>query len=152
MNLDHLQTLMNIVEHGSLSAAARSMRISQPAVTKQLQRMEAELGVALLVRGPKRRAELTPAGERVMAFARETMAAFEGMKQELAVLKAMDGGTLSVAASTIPGEYLMPGMLSAFQQAFPTIKVEMTITDSGEVVDRLLADEVDVGVIGTRVQ
>ena len=59
MNLDHLQTLMNIVEHGSLSAAARSMRISQPAVTKQLQRMEAELGVALLVRGPVSYTHLT---------------------------------------------------------------------------------------------
>ena len=149
MNLDHLQTLMNIVERGSLSAAARAMRISQPAVTKQLQRLEAELGVSLLARGPKRQAELTPAGERVMAFARETMAAFEGMKQELAVLGTMEGGVLSVAASTIPGEYLMPGLMAAFQQAHPTIKVEMMVADSSEVVDRLLADEVDVGVIGT---
>jgi DNA-binding transcriptional LysR family regulator len=46
----------------------------------------------------------------------------------------------------------MPGMLAAFQQAYPTIKVEMTVTDSSEVVDRLVADEVDVGVIGTIVQ
>lgn len=152
MNLEHLQTLVNIVEHGSLSAAARAMRISQPAVTKQLQRLETDLGVALLVRGPKRQAVLTPAGERVMAFARETLAAFEDTKQDLAVLKTMEGGVLSVAASTIPGEYLMPGLLAAFQQAYPTVKVEMTVTDSREVVDKLLADQVDAGVIGTAAQ
>ena len=64
MNLEHLHTLVCIVEHGSLSAAARVKRISQPAVTKQVQRMEAELGLALLVRGPKRGIRLTPAGER----------------------------------------------------------------------------------------
>jgi len=152
MNLEHLQTLGNIVEHGSLSAAARAMRVSQPAVTKQLQRLETELGVALLVRGPKRQAVLTPAGERVMTFARDTMAAFAGMKQELAVLTTMSGGVLSVAASTIPGEYLMPGLLAAFRQEYPAIKVEMTVTDSSDVVERLLADEVDVGVVGTAVQ
>jgi DNA-binding transcriptional LysR family regulator len=152
MNLDHLQTLMNIVEHGSLSAAARAMRISQPAVTKQLQRMEAELGVTLLVRGPKRKAELTPAGERVMAFARETMAAFESLKQEMAVLRNVEGGTLTVAASTIPGEYVLPGLLAEFQQAYPTIRVEMSISDTGDVVDQLLADKVDVGVIGSAIK
>ncbi|MBN1658711.1 MAG: LysR family transcriptional regulator [Anaerolineae bacterium] len=152
MNLDHLQTLMNIVEHGSLSAAARAMRVSQPAVTKQLQRLEVELGATLLARGPRRQAELTPAGERVMAFARETMAAFEGMMQELAVIEVTAGGVLAVAASTIPGEYLMPGLMAAFRQVHPAIKVEMTVADSSEVVDRLLADEVDVGVIGTIVQ
>lgn len=152
MNLEHLQTLVNIVEHGSLSAAARAMRVSQPAVTKQLQRLETELGVALLVRGPKRQAVLTPAGERVMAFARETLAAFAGMKQDLAVLTTMSGGVLLLAASTIPGEYLMPGLLAAFRQEYPAIKVEMTVTDSSDVVERLLADEVDVGVIGTPMQ
>mgnify|MGYP000449922301 CR=1 FL=1 len=49
MNLQHMRTLVCIVEQGSLSAAARAKRISQPAVTKQVQRMEAELGLALLV-------------------------------------------------------------------------------------------------------
>ena len=87
MKLEYLRTLVSIVEQGSLSAAARSKRISQPAVTKQVQRLEAELGVTLLIRGPRRETRLTPAGERVLAFARETLAGFTALEEHLALLK-----------------------------------------------------------------
>jgi DNA-binding transcriptional LysR family regulator len=149
MNLDHLRTLVNIEEQGSLSAAARVRRISQPAVTKQVQRMEADLGLALLVRGPRRRVKFTPAGERVLAFAYETLDRFEVLQRELAVLKSVEHGTLCLAASTIPGEYVLPGLLAAFRAKVPQIEVQMTISDSADVVEKLLADEADVGMIGS---
>ncbi|MFC2036392.1 LysR substrate-binding domain-containing protein [Chloroflexota bacterium] len=149
MNLDHLRTLVSIVEHGSLSAAARAKHISQPAVTKQVQRMEAEMGSALLMRGPKRQVEQTPAGERVLAFARQTLASFEALERELAALKTVEQGTLALAASTIPGEYILPRLLAAFRVAYPQVEVQMTISDTADVASRLLADEADVGVIGS---
>jgi DNA-binding transcriptional LysR family regulator len=149
MNLDHLRTLVHIVEHGSLSAAARARRISQPAVTKQVQRMESELGLALLIRGPKREVELTPAGARVLSFAQETLTNFEALERELAALKDIGEGTLSLAASTIPGEYLLPGLLAAFRTEYPLLEARMTVSDTAEVVSRLLDDEADIGVIGS---
>jgi molybdate transport repressor ModE-like protein len=152
MNLEHLRTLIAIAEQGSLSAAARSLRISQPAVTKQIQRMESEIGLSLLVRGPRRGAELTPAGERMLAFARETMASMESFEQELAVLKTLREGTLTLAASTIPGEYVLPALLAGFRAKYPQLKVEMTISDTADVATKVLADEVDVGVIGSTVK
>jgi molybdate transport repressor ModE-like protein len=152
MNLEHLRTLIAIAEQGSLSAAARSLRISQPAVTKQIQRMESEIGLSLLVRGPRRGAELTPAGERMLAFARETMASMECLEQELAVLKTLREGTLTLAASTIPGEYVLPALLAGFRAKYPQLKVEMTISDTADVATKVLADEVDVGVIGSTVK
>jgi DNA-binding transcriptional LysR family regulator len=152
MNLEHLRTLVAIVEHGSLSAAARAKRISQPAVTKQVQRMEAEVGLALLVRGPKRQAELTPAGQSVLAFARETLARYEALEQELAALKTVGQGVLALASSTIPGEYVLPGLLAAFRGEYPQVEVQMIISDTADVANRLLADEVDIGVIGSTVQ
>jgi DNA-binding transcriptional LysR family regulator len=152
MKLEYLRTLVSIVEHGSLSAAARAKRISQPAVTKQVQRMEAEMGLALLVRGPKRRVELTPAGGQVLAFARETLARFETLERGLAVLKAVGQGTLSLAASTIPGEYVLPGLLAAFRAEYPQVEVQMSVSDTADVATRLLADEADVGVIGSTLE
>jgi DNA-binding transcriptional LysR family regulator len=152
MNLEHLSTLVCIVEQGSLSAAARVKRISQPAVTKQLQRMEAEIGLPLLVRGPRRRVELTPAGERLLAFAQETLARYEMLEQDLATLKAVGTGTLVLAASTIPGEHVLPGLLAAFHQKYANIKLEMTVSDSADVAARLLADQADVGVIGSTIR
>ncbi|HEM62349.1 MAG TPA: LysR family transcriptional regulator, partial [Chloroflexi bacterium] len=150
MNLDYLHTLVSVVEHGSLSAAARAKRISQPAVTKQIQRMESELGLTLLVRGPKRQVELTPAGERVVAFARETLAGYEALEQELGVIKEVGQGTLVLAASTIPGEYILPALLAAFREEYPRIRVEMTISDTADVAKRLLEDTADVGMVGSK--
>lgn len=152
MNLAHLSTLIHVVEHGSLSAAARAMRISQPAITKQIQRMEAEMGLALLVRGPKRRTELTPAGERMLAFARDTLDRFEALERELAALRTVGQGTISLAASTTPGEHVLPGLLVAFRAKNPQVEVRMIISDSADVTTRLLAGEADVGVIGSAIQ
>jgi DNA-binding transcriptional LysR family regulator len=151
MNLEHLHTLISVVEYGSLSAAARARRISQPAVTKQVQRMEAEMDMILLLRGPRRRVELTPAGERVLAFARETLARYEALEQELAVLKEVGAGTLVLAASTISGEYVLPGLLAAFRQDYPNIEIEMTVSDTARVAHRLLNKEADVGMVGSPV-
>lgn len=152
MNLDHLRTLVAVVEHGSLSAAARARRISQPAVTKQVQRMEAELDLALVVRGPKRQVELTPAGERMLAFARETLVHWEALERDLAALKELGQGTLVLAASTIPGEYVLPGLLAAFRAEYPHVEVVMTISDTADVATKLLSDEADVGVIGSTIR
>ena len=152
MNLEHLRTLVSIVEHGSLSAAARAKHISQPAVTKQVQRMEAEMGLPLLLRGPKRQVKPTPAGQHVLVFAQETLARFDALERELAALKTVEQGTLSLAASTIPGEYLLPGLLAAFRDEYPQVEVKMTISDTADVATRLLAHEVDVGVIGATIK
>jgi DNA-binding transcriptional LysR family regulator len=149
MNLDHLRTLVSVVEQGSLSAAARIRRISQPAVTKQLQRMEADLGLALLIRGPRRQIELTPAGERVVAFARRILVEVEALESDLATLKSVRSGTLSLAASTIPGEYLLPQLLAAFRREAPEVVVEMSISDTATVGQRLLANEADLGIVGS---
>jgi len=152
MNLEHLSTFVSIVELGSLSAAARAKRISQPAVTKQLQRLEAELGLALLVRGPRRQVRLTPAGERVLSFAQRTLEHLEVLEQGLATLKTVGQGTLSLAASTIPGEYLLPALLAAFRAKYPAVEVKMIISDTADVAVKILADEVDVGVIGSTIK
>ncbi len=149
MNLEHLRTLVSVVEHGSLSAAARARRISQPAVTKQIQRMESDLGLALLVRRPKHEVEMTPAGQKVTAFAREMLEQLEALEQDLAALKMINQGTLYLAASTIPGEYVLPRLLAAFRTEYPQVELELSISDSADVVSRLLADEADVGVIGS---
>jgi DNA-binding transcriptional LysR family regulator len=152
MNLEHMRMLVSIVEQGSLSAAARARRISQPAVTKQVQRMEAELGLALLVRGPRRRIALTAAGERVLVFAQETLERYESLERDLAALKTVDQGTLSLGASTIPGEYVLPALLAKFKAQYPQVEVQVAISGTSDVATRLLTDEVDVGFVGSLVR
>jgi DNA-binding transcriptional LysR family regulator len=104
------------------------------------------------MRVQKRPVVLTDAGERVLAFAQETLSRFEILERELAELKAVGQGTLTLAASTIPGEYLLPGLLAAFRDRYPQVEVQMIISDTAQVVDRLMADEADVGVVGSAIR
>ncbi len=92
--------------------------------------MEAELGLALLVRGPRRRVQLTPAGERVLSFARKTLELLDVLGQDLARLKTVGQGTLSLAASTIPGEYVLPALLAGFRAKYPAVEVKMIIAQA----------------------
>lgn len=149
MNTEHLRTLVNVVEQGSLSAAARIQRISQPAVTKQIQRLEADLDLKLLIRGPRRRVALTPAGERVLSFARDVLARLEVLERTLAPLRQFGARRLVVAASTIPGEYIIPELLAAFKERLPQVDVQSGVSDTADVVAQLLADEADIGIIGS---
>jgi DNA-binding transcriptional LysR family regulator len=93
--------------------------------------------------------ELTPAGARVLDFARETLASLETLERQLAALKTAGPGTVVLAASTIPGEHILPGLLAQFRQAHPEIEVRVTISDTGEVVEKLLEDAADIGIIGS---
>ena len=151
MRLAHLRTLVNIAEHGSLSAAAKAQRISQPAVTKQVQRMESELGLPLLVRGPKRGAELTPAGERVLKFARQTLSRHEELEQYLALLKDVVPGILSLAASTIPGEYILPALLGRFKVLYPEIRITLRIGDTKQIINEVIEGTIELGIIGAKI-
>ena len=148
MNLQQLRTLIAIADGGGLSAAARALRISQPAVTKQLQRLEQELGATLLLRSSQRQVSLTPAGERALAFARETLERTAQLHEQLALLRDVMPGSLSIASSTIPGEYLLPGLLAAFHARYPGVQLHSTIADTDQVARQLLAAEADVGFVG----
>jgi DNA-binding transcriptional LysR family regulator len=72
MNIAQLSTFVAVIETGSLTAAARRTGVTQPGVTRQMQRLELELGVALLERLPTG-VRSSPEGERFLAFARETL-------------------------------------------------------------------------------
>jgi DNA-binding transcriptional LysR family regulator len=151
MNLEILRTFVEVVDRGSQSAAARHLGISQPAVSKQLQRLEAELDACLLARDRRGAHALTPVGQKVLAFARETLARADQLAQDLADLKAEVQGVVRVAASTIPGEYLLPALLAGFRNAYPLVEPRLTIAGTSDVVAKLVSGEADVGFVGATI-
>ncbi len=151
MNLETLRTFVEVVDRGSQSAAARHLGISQPAVSKQLQRLEAELDASLLARDRPGEQALTPAGERVLAFARETLVRADQLARDLAALQAEVRGLVRVAASTIPGEYLLPGLLAGLRSAYPMVQARLTIAGTSDVAAKLVSGEADVGFLGAAV-
>ena len=150
MNLEYLRTFLEVVRRGSLSEAARAMEISQPAVTYQMQRLERDLAFRLLERREGRLAP-TAAGERFRQFAERVVAEEGSLRAGLSDLREEVRGSLVLAASTVPGEFLLPRLLGEFAARYPGVTASVAIADTGVVARQVLARECDLGFVGARV-
>lgn len=149
MNISHLRTFVEVVDQGSLSAAARALGISQPAVTMQIQGLESDLGATLLERR-YRRVQLTEAGKALLPTARGVLAKLDAARGEIERLSDTVGGHLEVAASTTPGQYVLPRLLGSFLRAYPEVTVSLRVYDTSEVIDRVESGEAHLGITGAR--
>lgn len=149
MNLRQLEAFCRIVDLGSFSMAAEDLGISQPAVTFQIQALEKELGVTLLDRSP-RFAAPTESGRILHQHARAILAHIEQARDEIQELEALLRGTLLIGASTGPGEHVLPQMLGRFKAEHPQINVVLRILPTDEIIEQVLAYELEIGVVGAK--
>jgi len=112
---------------GSLSAAARELGITTPAVSKHLALMEARLEVPLVNRST-RRMSLTPEGEVYLAHARRILAEIDGMEEVLGVSKAMPRGLLRVNSTLGFGRSHVAPLISRFARKFPEVEVQLQLS------------------------
>ena len=149
MNLDQLQTFLLLARCGSFTRAAAELHLSQPAVSRHIQKLERELGVTLLTRR-RGRVELSPAGERVRSYAEEVVGGHVRLLADLGEQPSRLAGELRIVASTTPGEFLVPGLVSAFTTSHPRVSPRIQIADSTEVVAQLRSRNADVGFSGVK--
>ncbi len=149
MNVSQLRTFVEVVDRGSFSEAARSMGLSQPAVTMQIQGLESDLGATLLERR-YRKVDLTEAGRSLLPTARKVLAELEGARTAIDRLSDSVGGHLELAVSTTPGQYILPRLLGSFLRAFPEVSVSLRVYDSADVVARVESGDAHLGMTGAR--
>lgn len=145
INLNQLRVFKAIFEEQSITGAARRLRISQPAVSKQLAELESALGVPLVDRLP-RGIRLTQAGEVVQTHARRIFRAEEDAEQELAELLGLGRGRLSVGASTTIGSYLVPRVFGDFHVAHPGVALELEIGNTASIQAAVTEGRLDLGL------
>jgi len=141
-NLDRLalmQTFVQIVEAGSLSAAAQQLGATQPTVSRRLQALERSLGVRLLQRSTHSM-QLTEDGQRCYAGAKELLASWAAFEAELRGAGDAPEGTLRVVAPHALGQHLLVEPLAAYLRAHPRVSVEWLLHDRrpdfiGEAID-----------------
>src|SRR5438046_2555155 len=112
---------------GSLSAAARELGITTPAVSKHLMQMEARAGVALVNR-TTRRMSLTPEGELYLAHARRILGDMDDLAQLLGSAKATPKGLLRVNATLGFGRSHVAPVISRFVKKFPQVEVQLQLS------------------------
>lgn len=149
MDISQAVSFLRIVERGSLTLAAADLGVTQSGLSRQVQRLEQELGADLLRRG-RSGIRLTPAGERFRAFAEQVVALHRGLLADLG--GAGDGlsGELRVAASTTPSEFLVPRLVAGFTARYPDVRAVVETTDSEGVIGLVVDRRCDVGFVGAR--
>lgn len=145
VNLNQLRVFHGIALSGSLSAAARALRVSQPAVSKQLAELEEECGFRLCDRLP-RGVRLTPEGRSLAQSVARVFAAEGEVEAVVETLRAGLTTRISVGASSTIGSYLVPRLLGALRRSFPRAHVSLEVGNSDAVLDLVRGDRVDLGL------
>jgi LysR family transcriptional regulator, transcriptional activator of the cysJI operon len=148
MNLEaRLRAFAAIARRGSLSAAAEELYVSQPAVSKHLAALESEVGKPLVIRG-REGARLTTAGEVLADYVLRAEALLANAQRALLAEDDGDTGTLTLAASGIPGTYLLPELVARFRDRHPGVALEFDVTTSDGALELVRAHRVELGVVG----
>ena len=145
MIAEALLSLLALEEAGSVTAAAQRRHLSQPALTRQLQRLAAEAGVPLL-RQVGRRAALTPAGEALAASARRQAADWEAA---LAAVQGERQAPLRLGCGTTIALTLLPPALRRLRAEEPGLALRIQAGDSAVTAARVLAGDADAGLVTT---
>ena len=141
-----LRAFCQVARLGSVSRAAETLFLSQPAVTLQLQALEREMGVRLLERSG-RRLTLTGEGDVLYELARPLVEGLDGLGGALRErLLGMDAGELNVAAGSSTILYLLPKIVAAFRQAQPAVRLRLHNVTGAGGLDLLRSDTVDLAV------
>jgi len=144
LSLNEMRTLIAISEEGTFTAAARQLGISQPAVSRQLLRLEQRLGVSLFERD-FRPTQFTPGGEQLLVYAREMVLRFDKVLSCLQYEGNNLHGELRLEAST---PYFFPDWTREFGRKNRDVKLSFLFSDSLSVEEDVMDGTADLGLIG----
>ncbi|CAB3746302.1 LysR family transcriptional regulator [Paraburkholderia humisilvae] len=141
-SISDLAFFVQLVKHGSLSALARELGVTPPAVTARLARMEARLGVRLLNR-TTRRITVTQEGELYLSHGARLLLEFEELDRMVSSARAVPKGLLRVNATFGFGRRHIAPAVSEFARRYAEVEVQLTLTDRSI---RLADEAYDVGI------
>jgi DNA-binding transcriptional LysR family regulator len=146
MDIQNLKAFIAVANSGSFSAAALELHLTQPAISKRISLLEAQLDTALFDR-TGRRARLTQAGERLLLRARSIVQQVSVAEQEIRDLSATVSGSLHLATSHHIGLHHLPPVLRAFLDRYPQVRLNIDFTDSEKAHEAVLRGDIELAVI-----
>ena len=146
-----LRVFAAVARHLSFTKAGQELFVSQPAVTKHIRELEAQYGQRLLERRGNR-VTLTEAGRLLHTHAEAAAAAQQQLEDQLLGLRDPDeaAGRLRLGASTTLAQYVLPGLLPAFQARYPQVQLSFLNANSERIAEALLRGELDLGFVEGR--
>jgi len=153
LNIDlsfrELEIFCKVVELESFSKAAEAVFLVQASVSERIASLEKKIGARLLDR-LGRKVIPTVAGELFHKHATLLLEMKETAQSEIEKFLGLEQGEVFMGGSTIPGEYILPNLIGRFNQKYPHLSVKLTIADSSEIENQVLAGQLEIGVIGSK--
>ncbi len=152
MEIDQLHTFLTVLEHGSFSRAAQVLKVGQSTVSFHIKALETSAGARLLDRGGGGTVRPTEAGRLLRRYAQRIVGIRDEALMQLRAEESGDRGRISIAASTIPAEYLLPRLLASFLESHRGVSVSVDVSDSRRAIHALLAQECDFALVGAQLR
>jgi DNA-binding transcriptional LysR family regulator len=149
--MSHWQSLsvfLAVAEEGSFSGAAKRLDLTQPTVSFHIDNLEKKLGCPLVERTAKG-TTLTVYGEVLYANLGKAEALLKAAESQLQALVAGAAGRITLGASTIPAEYILPSLVAAFLRRHPGIEVDLRTGDSLAVLEGFAAGKYPLAIVGS---
>lgn len=147
MNPHHLRTFAAVYGRLNYTRAAEDLFLSQPAVSRQIKQLEADLGVRLFEQIGKS-LHPTDAARVLIAEAERLLGAIERAGEAVRAHRSASRGSLRVGASSTPGFYLLPRVLGRFHRSHPGVELSYMVENSLRIEQGILRNELDLGFVG----
>ena len=148
MNLKQLEAFVQVAEGGSFSKAAKELFLTQPTISAHIAALEKELNARLFVRNTKE-VSLSKDGRELYKYAKQIIDLQKKIEERFETKVAESKHCITIAASTIPAQYLLPKVLKRFNERYPDEQIKIQESDSSKVVTQIIDHMVDVGFTGT---
>ncbi len=136
MDIEHLRHFLSVTRRGSIGQACRDLNMTQPALTRSLQRLEAEIGGKLLERSP-RGVVLTAYGETYLPYAKAIVNEAARASQELKAFRGLEKARVRVGISPNFVSYLVPEAVQRLFAIYPGVTVSL-VSETYENLNRML--------------
>ncbi|MBI5848207.1 MAG: LysR family transcriptional regulator [Nitrospirae bacterium] len=149
MDIHQLRVFLSVFKHRSFTRASEELHLSQPTVSDHIRSLEDELGCILFDRLGR---TIRPTKEAGVLFihASEIVERITHLREAVGNVKKEIAGELVIGASTIPGTYLLPPVIAGFRKEYPSAFFQVIVADSGEIMEKMLAHELILGIVGTK--
>lgn len=148
LDLTKLRIFVAIATSGSFTRAAEQLLLTQPTVSQQLAALEAQVGVSLLERQP-RRVQLTAAGAALLPFARRMLALSAEGARAARDAAGLAERTLRLGVGNVLAVYLLPEVLQIYRQLYPDVLIRITTGNSADLLESVAEGQVELALVGS---
>ncbi|MGY4677053.1 HTH-type transcriptional regulator CysB [Pasteurella sp. P03HT] len=147
MKIQQLRYIVEIVNQNlNVTEAANALFTSQPGISKQVRLLEDELGLEIFERNGKHIKSLTPAGQKIVAIARELLVKTQSIKAVANEFTQPNHGVLRIATTNTQARYALPSVIERFCKKYPDVSLHIHQGSPTQIYNALLSGEVDIAI------